>query len=105
MELIQLPKILKYMLWGTSYREGEAAGFIEDQISQELILAYIQMVSPEIHLLLNDVSAAAGLRGKIFENWNFDLSNTYGKTDSITIFKTLQMRPREKSPTEFDVED
>jgi hypothetical protein len=52
MELIQLPKILKYMLWGTSYREGEAAGFIEDQISQELIPAYIQMVSPEIHLLL-----------------------------------------------------
>jgi iron complex outermembrane receptor protein len=26
-----------------------------------------------------NVSAAAGLRGKIFENWNFDLSNTYGK--------------------------
>jgi hypothetical protein len=45
MELIQLPKTLKYMLWGTSYREGEAAGFIEDQISQELILHYIQMVS------------------------------------------------------------
>jgi iron complex outermembrane receptor protein len=37
------------------------------------------MVSPEIHSTINDVSAAAGLRGKIFENWNFDLSNTYGK--------------------------
>jgi iron complex outermembrane receptor protein len=80
------------MLWGTSYREGEAAGFIEDQISQELILHYIQMVSYLKPHSTNDVSAAAGLRGKI-ENWNFDLSNTYGKTDSITIFKTLQMRP------------
>jgi hypothetical protein len=63
MELIQLPKILKYMLLGTSYREGEAAGFIEDQISQELILP----ISKWFHLkstLLNDVSAAAGLREK-----------------------------------------
>jgi hypothetical protein len=63
--------------------------FIEDQISQELI-PYIQMVSYLKSSTINDVSAA-GLRGKIFENWNFDLS-TYGKTDSITIFKTLQMR-------------
>jgi iron complex outermembrane receptor protein len=37
------------------------------------------MVSPESTTTINDVSAAAGLRGKIFENWNFDLSNTYGK--------------------------
>jgi hypothetical protein len=50
------------MLLGTSYREGEAAGFIEDQISQEHT-AHIQMVSPEIHST-NDVSAAAGLREK-----------------------------------------
>jgi hypothetical protein len=39
MELIQLPKILKY-IWGTSYREGEAAGFIEDQISQVYTALY-----------------------------------------------------------------
>jgi iron complex outermembrane receptor protein len=28
---------------------------------------------------INDVSAAAGLRGKIFKSWNFDLSNTLVK--------------------------
>jgi hypothetical protein len=33
------------MLLEVLVREGEAAGFIEDQISQELILHYIQMVS------------------------------------------------------------
>jgi iron complex outermembrane receptor protein len=34
---------------------------------------------------INDVSAAAGLRGKIFKSWNFDLSNTFGKTHLIII--------------------
>jgi iron complex outermembrane receptor protein len=39
-------------------------------------LLYPNGFLPEIHSTINDVSAAAGLRGKIFENWNFDLSNT-----------------------------
>jgi iron complex outermembrane receptor protein len=36
------------------------------------------MVLPEIHSTINDISAA-GLRGNCFCNWNFDLSNTFGK--------------------------
>jgi iron complex outermembrane receptor protein len=52
------------MLLGTSYREGEAAGFIEDQISQSLYCLYPNGFLPEIHSTINDVSAAAGLRGK-----------------------------------------
>jgi hypothetical protein len=40
---IQLPKTS--ICLEVLVREGEAAGFIEDQISQELILHYIQMVS------------------------------------------------------------
>jgi hypothetical protein len=39
---------LKYTLWVVT----SAAVFIEDQINQELILLYIQMVLPEIHLQL-----------------------------------------------------
>jgi hypothetical protein len=44
------------------------------------------------HSTINDVSAAAGLRGKIFKSWNFDLSNTFGKTHLIIILKTLPMQ-------------
>jgi iron complex outermembrane receptor protein len=56
----------------------------------------------EIHSTINDVSAAAGLRGKIFKSWNFDLSNTFGKTHLIIILKHFNATLRENSPTEFD---
>jgi iron complex outermembrane receptor protein len=78
------------MLLGTSYREGEAAGFYRRPNQSRHTALYPNGFLPEIHSTINDVSAAAGLRGKIFENWNFDLSNTYGKTDSITIFKNFK---------------
>jgi len=58
---------------------------------------------PEIHSSISDFSAAAGLRGKIFETWNFDLSNTYGvNTFNYNIENTVNASLREKSPTEFD---
>jgi iron complex outermembrane receptor protein len=60
------------------------------------------MVSPEIHSTINDVSAAAGLRGKIFENWNFDLSNTYGKNRFDYNIQNTSNDLKRKSPTEFD---
>ena len=42
-------------------------------------------------------------QGKIFENWNFDLSNTYGKnTFDFHIQNTLNASMRENSPKEFE---
>jgi iron complex outermembrane receptor protein len=93
-----------YAFGGTSYREGEAAGFYRrPNQSRAYTALYPNGFLPEIHSTINDVSAAAGLRGKIFENWNFDLSNTYGKNRfDYNIQNTSNATLREKSPTEFD---
>jgi hypothetical protein len=49
------------------------------------------MVLPEIHSTINDISAAAGLR-LFFGNWNFDLSNTFGKV-LIMVLKIPSILP------------
>jgi iron complex outermembrane receptor protein len=93
-----------YAFGGTSYREGEAAGFYRrPNQSRAYTALYPNGFLPEIHSTINDVSAAAGLRGKIFESWNFDLSNTYGKNRfDYNIQNTSNATLREKSPVEFD---
>jgi hypothetical protein len=70
--------------------------FTEDQINLDRIPVCIQMVLPEIHSTINDISAAAGLRGTIFGNWNFDLSNTFGK-NSFDVENTVNSSMRENS--------
>ena len=93
-----------YAFGGTSYRNGEAAGFYrKPNQSRAYTAIYPNGFLPEIHSTINDISVAAGLRGKIFESWNFDFSNTYGKnTFDYSIENTLNASMRENSPTTFD---
>jgi iron complex outermembrane receptor protein len=93
-----------YAFGGGSFRNGQAAGFYrKPNQSRAYTALYPNGFLPEIHSTINDISAAAGIRGKIFETWNFDLSNTYGKnTFDYTIENTLNATLRENSPTEFD---
>lgn len=93
-----------YAFGGTSYRNGESAGFYrKPNQSRAYTALYPNGFLPEIHSTINDISAAAGLRGKIFESWNFDFSNTYGKnTFDYNIENTLNASLRENSPTKFD---
>lgn len=93
-----------YAFGGTSHRTGEAAGFYrKPNQSRTYTFLYPNGFLPEIHSTINDVSAAAGLRGKIFKEWNFDLSNTFGRNGfDYNIENTLNATLREKSPTEFD---
>ena len=72
-------KLELYAFGGNSYRTGEAAGFYRrPNQSRAYTGLYPNGFLPEIHSTINDISAAAGLRGKIFGQWNFDFSNTYG---------------------------
>ena len=93
-----------YAFGGTSYRAGEAAGFYRrPNQSRAYTGLYANGFLPEIHSTINDVSAAAGLRGKIFETWNFDLSNTFGRNSfDYNIQNTSNATLRENSPKEFD---
>jgi len=93
-----------YAFGGTSHRTGEAAGFYrKPNQSRTYTFLYPNGFLPEIHSTINDVSAAAGLRGKVFKEWNFDLSNTFGRNGfDYNIENTLNSSMRENSPTEFD---
>ncbi|CAM4154241.1 TonB-dependent receptor [Flavobacterium weaverense] len=97
-------KLEAYAFGGTSYRDGEAAGFYRrPNQSRGYSGLYPNGFLPEIHTEINDVSIAAGLRGMLFENWNFDLSNTYGRNAlDYSIENTVNSSMRESSPTVFD---
>ena len=97
-------KLELYAFGGTSFRDGTSAGFYRrPNQSRSYTGLYPNGFLPEIHSTINDISGAAGLRGKIFQSWNFDLSNTYGQnTFDYTIENTVNASLREKSPTEFD---
>ena len=83
---------------------GEAAGFYRrPNQSRSYTGLYPNGFLPEIHSTIGDVSAAVGLRGQIFRDWNFDLSNTFGKnTFDYSIENTVNTSLRENSPTKFD---
>jgi iron complex outermembrane receptor protein len=93
-----------YAFGGTSHRTGQAAGFYrKPNQSRAYTALYPNGFLPEIHSTINDISAAAGLRGMLFETWNFDLSNTFGQNSfDYNIENTLNATLREESPTEFD---
>ena len=97
-------KLEAYAFGGTSYRDGEAAGFYRrPNQSRGYSGLYPNGFLPEIHSTINDVSVAAGLRGILFQNWNFDLSNTFGRnTLDYSIENTVNSSMRENSPTKFD---
>ena len=93
-----------YAFGGTSHRTGQAEGFYRrPNQSRAYTALYPNGFLPEIHSTINDISAAAGLRGKLFKTWNFDLSNTFGKNSfDYNIENTVNATLRENSPTEFD---
>ena len=97
-------KLEAYAFGGTSYRDGNAAGFYrKPNQSRSYTGLYPNGFLPEIHSTINDVSVAAGLRGVIFENWNFDLSNTFGRNAfDYGVENTVNASLRENSPTVFD---
>jgi iron complex outermembrane receptor protein len=97
-------KLEAYAFGGVSYRNGSSAGFYRrPNQSRSYTGLYPNGFLPEINSTISDFSAAAGLRGKIFQSWNFDLSNTFGvNTFNYNIENTVNASLREKSPNEFD---
>ncbi|MFY7908090.1 MAG: carboxypeptidase-like regulatory domain-containing protein, partial [Emticicia sp.] len=56
-----------------------ATGLANSTIRTNVFSVYPNGFLPEINSDVTDISFAAGIRGKIMKNWNFDLSNVYGK--------------------------
>ncbi len=97
-------KIELYAFGGYSYRNGASAGFYRrPNQSRSYTGLYPNGFLPEIHSTIGDISVAFGLRGKIFESWNYDFSNTFGKnTFDFNIENTVNASMRDNSPLEFD---
>lgn len=93
-----------YAFGGYSQRSGDSAGFYRrPNQPRSYTGVYTNGFLPEIHSDIRDISGAAGVRGKVFGDWNFDFSNTYGQnTFDYNIENTINTTLRENSPTEFD---
>jgi iron complex outermembrane recepter protein len=78
-------KLEVYAFGGYNNKKGNAAGFyrypnaVPAAIRTNVFTVYPKGFLPEINTDVTDVSFSAGLRGKVFSDWNLDLSNTYGK--------------------------
>ncbi|KQS33145.1 TonB-dependent receptor [Dyadobacter sp. Leaf189] len=75
-----------YAFGGYNNKKGNAAGFyrypnsIPAAVRTGVFALYPNGFLPEINSNVTDISAAAGLRGKLGQ-WRFDLSNTFGKNN------------------------
>lgn len=73
-----------YAFGGYNQKKGNAAGFfrypsgIPAAVRNNVFAVYPNGFLPEINSDVIDISAAIGLRGKV-ANWNYDLSNTFGR--------------------------
>ena len=97
-------KVELYAFGGNSYRTGEAAGFYRrPNQSRAYTGLYPNGFLPEIHSTISDLSAAAGIRGKIFGQWNFDFSNTYGQNSfDYGVENTANATLKQSSPKIFN---
>ncbi len=92
-----------YSFAGASSRKGNSAGFYRlPNQSRTFTPAYIDGFLPEINSTITDKSFAVGIKGKI-NDWNVDLSNTWGKNGFLyTIGNTFNASRQNASPTTFD---
>ncbi|MDD7887932.1 TonB-dependent receptor [Flavivirga sp. 57AJ16] len=92
-----------YSFAGASSRKGNSAGFYRlPNQSRTYTPAYINGFLPEINSTITDKSLAVGIKGKI-NDWNIDLSNTWGKNAFLyTIGNTFNASRQNASPTTFD---
>ena len=69
-----------YLFGGYGIRDGNSAGFYRrPNQNRTLTEIYPNGFLPEIGSKITDASASVGVRGKILNGWNYDLSNTYGQ--------------------------
>ena len=93
-----------YAFGGYSNRNGAAAGnYRRPATANASTAVYPNGFLPEIHSEISDVSAAVGLRGKIFQTWNYDLSNSYGKNSfGFNVENSINATLGKSSPSTFD---
>lgn len=92
-----------YTFGGYSLRHGTSGGFYrKPNQSRTFTGLYPNGYLPQIGTDIQDISLAAGVKGK-WDGWNIDLSNTFGQNSfNYTIKNTGNTSLRFASPGEFD---
>ncbi len=93
-----------YSFGGFGIRDGNSAGFYRRPVqNRTLTEIYPNGFLPEIGSNITDASLAVGIRGKIFKDWRYDLSNTFGQNQfKYTIKNTSNATLGINSPTTFN---
>ncbi|MCJ7934962.1 MAG: TonB-dependent receptor [Chryseobacterium sp.] len=92
-----------YSFGGYSLRHGTSGGFYrKPNQSRTFTGLYPNGYLPQIGTDIQDISLAAGIKGK-WDGWNIDFSNTFGQNSfTYTIQNTGNTSLRFASPNEFD---
>ncbi|REL28201.1 TonB-dependent receptor [Thalassotalea euphylliae] len=93
-----------YAFGSYSGREGESGGFYRRAKDSRNVLAiYPDGFAPLITSEINDYSLAAGVKGDLLEEWNYDVSAVYGRDQfQFGVENSLNTSFGPNSPTDFD---
>ena len=93
-----------YAFGGLGFRKGNAAGFYRlPNQSRTYTPVYINGFLPEINSKIRDYSLATGVRGKINDAWNLDISNVLGYNSfNYTITNSNNASLTNNTPVEAD---
>ncbi len=93
-----------YAFGGYGIRDGNAAGFYRrPNQNRTLTEIYPNGFLPEIGSEITDISIAAGIKGKVLNDWNYDLSNTFGRNQfKYTVENTSNATQGINSALEFN---
>ncbi|REL31794.1 TonB-dependent receptor plug domain-containing protein [Thalassotalea euphylliae] len=93
-----------YAFGSYSGREGESGGFYRRaKDSRNVKAIYPDGFAPRITSKINDYSLAAGVKGYVLEEWNYDVSAVYGRDQfQFGVENSLNTSLGAQSPTDFD---
>lgn len=92
-----------YAFGGRNFRDTDAYAFTRNGGARVVTSIYPNGFTPRITSEIEDNSVAVGIKLKTFDDWTFDISNTWGKNNfHYFIEGTLNASLEDNSPTSFD---
>jgi iron complex outermembrane receptor protein len=92
-----------YAFGGRNYRDTDAFAFTRNGGSRVIPSIYRNGFTPRITSNIIDNAVSVGVRTELGNEWNADISNTWGKNSFHYFIKgTLNASLEEASPTDFD---
>ena len=92
-----------YAFGGRNFRDTDAFAFTRNGGARVIPSIYPDGFTPRITSNITDNAVTGGIRTELGNEWNVDISNTYGKNNFHYFIKgTLNASLQDVSPTDFD---